>query len=82
MLIDITLENNTVQDLKHNQLDVIFFHKNRNIKPKKIYDLFLKHRRISKFIAASNFLIVVFHIISFMGFHYEINVNKCLDDSK
>lgn len=38
MLIDITLQNNTVQDLKHNQLDVIFFHKNRNIRPQKIYD--------------------------------------------
>lgn len=68
ILVDITSQNNTVQDLKHNQLDVIFFHKNRNIRPQKIYDLFLKHRRISKFIAASIFLIVVFLIFS----HYVI----------
>lgn len=69
ILVDIiTSQNNTVQDLKHNQLDVIFFHKNRNIRPQKIYDLFLKHTCISKCIAASNFLFVVFLIFS----HYVI----------
>lgn len=48
--------------------------------PKKINDLFLRHRRISKIIAASNFFIVIFPDFSYLiivGFLcYGIHVNK------